>query len=261
MTADFLVTDYTVRMFDSDVRRIFMYQLSRALSLNAPEKVEARSIAIVGFQTQQGGVLVHWLVRATTAKSADVAYHFQMLATDPHILAKFLTLAMHEKDKQFPFWPVELSNQAGGIETEKIASGRGAQQGAGGDTEATLENVEAEAADIQTTSMAQTLLLAAGGFAAFSVIILILAFFVRRHNAKKEKNAFFDGMEQEFEGENLLDDGDWAALGDWGGGGGGGDGMFDGINPMLFEGGGGGFGAQDEIPLEATGADKAANEL
>ena len=84
---------------------------------------------------------------------------------------------------------------------------------------------------------------------------------MRRHNAKKEKNAFFDGMEQEFEGENLLDDGDWAALGDWGGGGGGGDGMFDGINPMLFEGGGGGFAAQDEIPLEATGADKAANEL
>ena len=39
------------------------------------------------------------------------------------------------------------------------------------------------------------------------------------------------------------------------------DGMFDGINPMLFEGGGGGFGARDEIPLEATGADKAANEL
>ena len=107
--------------------------------------------------------------------------------------------------------------------------------------------------------MAQTLLLAASGFAAFSVIILILAFFVRRHNAKKEKNAFFDSMEQEYEGENLLDDGDWAALGDWGGGGG--DGMFDGINPMLFEGGGGGFDAHSETAQEGTGSDKAANEL
>ena len=74
------------------------------------------------------------------------------------------------------------------------------------------------------------------------VVIGIAAIIVRRYKSRQQKNAFFDSMEDENDAENLLDDDDWANLGDWG------DETFAGSNPTYDAG-------------SSAGGDKAANEL
>ena len=72
------------------------------------------------------------------------------------------------------------------------------------------------------------------------VIIAIAAVVIRYRQHKQEKNAFFGELEGEYDEENLLDDDDWAGLGDFG------DATFGGDNPM--------YGGAAE-------ADRADNEM
>ena len=75
---------------------------------------------------------------------------------------------------------------------------------------------------------------------AIVVIIAIAAVLIRYRQHKQEKNAFFGELEGEYDEENLLDDDDWAGLGDFG------DATFGGDNPM--------YGG-------AVEADRADNEM
>ena len=104
-----------------------------------------------------------------------------------------------------------------------------------------LSKAEEEA---QTEEGMNMYIVAGAAMATMGVIIGIAAIIVRTYKARQDKNAFFGQMDDEYDAENLLDDDDWANLGDWG------DETFSGSNPL--------YGGDDEGPLAE---DRAANEL
>ena len=94
----------------------------------------------------------------------------------------------------------------------------GAGRGTGGETEVETFNdeVKSEKAQSPAEKMRAQLVYVAGGFLFIALVIFVIALVVRYRKRRLEKNAFFGELEAEYDQENLLDDGDWAALGDFG---------------------------------------------
>jgi hypothetical protein len=236
MVGSFTLSGYDIPGFDDRVQRVFVFILAEHLRV---DPIAVSTIA-VNSGAQPRSVQVKILVKATTQDAADVAFRFQLATTDADKVSAEFRAGLASRLMPSPGVSVSSS---GGIETKEIKmSMTEAEREAGTGSSSfqlDLEKVEAEQAKEEGTSM---YVMAAMAMGSFIVVIGIAAIIVRRYKSRQEKNAFFDSMEDENDAENLLDDDDWANLGDWG------DETFAGSNPTYDAG-------------SSAGGDKAANEL
>lgn len=228
LSAQVFLKPIDMTQFTTNARRIFVHSLSVHL------QIEPRSIVLPRLMS---GMFCDIHVRVTRQEAEEVAYRFQMLASDPN--PDFGDRVREEyrlagSPLPLPIIQVLPSPKTQGIQTESVRS-ESEERTIGTGVDTTSGEVRAEKAQSPAEKMRAQLVYVAGVFLALAMIIFIIAVVVRYRKRRKEKNAFFDELEAEYEEGNLLDDDDWATLGDFG------DDAFQEMNPM-FGGGGGGSG-------------------
>lgn len=237
MTGTFTIRGYNVPEFTARVQTVFVFILAEHLH------VEPLAVSVIGLSSGDDArsVKVDVMVKATKSEAADVAFRFQLAATDADKLS--LEFVEGLNNRLMSSTGVAVTSK-GGIETRAVTyelTNEEREKGLGNTGfQLDLRKAQEEAERKEGMNM---YMLAGAALVTCMLLIGIAAIIVRTYKARQEKNSFFDRMDGEHDAENLLDDDDWANLGDWG------DETFAGSNPLY--GGDGGAGPDDV----------AANEL